>query len=37
VDAAVGLDALDALTRYDWPGTIRELENEIERGVILSS
>jgi PAS domain S-box-containing protein len=25
-----------ALQRYDWPGNIRELENVIERGVILS-
>jgi DNA-binding NtrC family response regulator len=28
--------ALDALMRYDWPGNIRELENMIERGVILT-
>ncbi|GAB4270525.1 MAG: sigma 54-interacting transcriptional regulator [Deferrisomatales bacterium] len=27
--------ALDLLTRYDWPGNIRELENTIERAVIL--
>ena len=28
--------ALDLLVRYDWPGNIRELENVIERAVILS-
>ncbi len=27
--------ALDALSAYDWPGNIRELENVIERAVIL--
>jgi len=26
-----------ALQRYDWPGNIRELDNVIERGVILST
>jgi DNA-binding NtrC family response regulator len=29
--------ALDALTRYSWPGNIRELENLVERIVVLSS
>uniref|UniRef100_A0A7C4QNS2 AAA family ATPase n=1 Tax=Schlesneria paludicola TaxID=360056 RepID=A0A7C4QNS2_9PLAN len=29
-------DALDALLRYDWPGNIRELENVIERAVVLA-
>lgn len=29
-------DAMEALTRYAWPGNIRELENFIERAVILS-
>jgi formate hydrogenlyase transcriptional activator len=29
--------ALQALCRYPWPGNIRELENLIERAVILSS
>ncbi len=29
--------SLDALTRYDWPGNIRELQNLVERSVILSS
>ena len=27
---------LDRLTAYDWPGNIRELENVIERAIILS-
>jgi PAS domain S-box-containing protein len=27
----------DALQRYDWPGNIRELENVIERAVILAT
>ena len=29
--------ALEALTRYDWPGNIRELQNVIERSVILTN
>jgi transcriptional regulator with GAF, ATPase, and Fis domain len=29
--------ALDALTRYDWPGNIRELQNVLERSVILTN
>ena len=29
-------DAMEALVRYAWPGNIRELENLIERAVILS-
>jgi formate hydrogenlyase transcriptional activator len=28
--------ALDGLTMYDWPGNIRELQNLVERSVILS-
>jgi formate hydrogenlyase transcriptional activator len=30
-------EAMDALTRYDWPGNIRELQNLIERAVILTT
>ena len=30
-------DIMNALTRWHWPGNIRELENFIERAVILSS
>lgn len=30
-------DVMKALVRWDWPGNIRELENFIERAVILSS
>jgi len=29
-------EALEALVRYRWPGNIRELQNVIERGVVLS-
>ncbi len=29
-------DALDAMTAYDWPGNIRELENKINRAVIMA-
>ncbi len=29
-------DALDALANYEWPGNIRELENEVERAVALN-
>jgi len=28
-------ELLDALVKYDWPGNIRELENLMERAVIL--
>ena len=30
-------EAMEALTNYDWPGNIRELQNVIERSVILSN
>jgi len=32
----VPLEVMNRLTRYPWPGNIRELENFIERSVILS-
>jgi formate hydrogenlyase transcriptional activator len=32
----VPLEIVDALSEYPWPGNIRELENVIERAVILS-
>jgi DNA-binding NtrC family response regulator len=31
------LEALECLRHYDWPGNLRELENVIERAVVLSS
>ena len=34
---AIDSDAMSALTRYAWPGNIRELQNVIERAVILTS
>jgi formate hydrogenlyase transcriptional activator len=33
---SVPADAMAALARYSWPGNIRELENLVERAVILS-
>jgi formate hydrogenlyase transcriptional activator len=33
---AVSDDTMELLLRYDWPGNIRELQNIIERGVVLS-
>ena len=30
-------EALDILKRYDWPGNIRELQNFIERAVLMST
>jgi formate hydrogenlyase transcriptional activator len=29
-------DVMDTLTRYSWPGNVREMQNVIERAVILS-
>jgi formate hydrogenlyase transcriptional activator len=34
---SISSETMEALTRYPWPGNIRELENLIERAVILSS
>ncbi|GAB4482796.1 MAG: sigma-54 dependent transcriptional regulator [Thermodesulfovibrionales bacterium] len=31
----IGRDALGLLERYDWPGNVREIENVIERAVII--
>jgi transcriptional regulator with GAF, ATPase, and Fis domain len=33
----IGSDALKKLLLYDWPGNIRELENLIERSVLLAT
>jgi len=33
----ISCETMDALTQYPWPGNIRELENVIERAVILTS
>ncbi|MBA3944722.1 MAG: sigma-54-dependent Fis family transcriptional regulator [Herpetosiphonaceae bacterium] len=32
----ISAEAMDKLQKYDWPGNVRQLENEIERAVILS-
>jgi formate hydrogenlyase transcriptional activator len=31
------MQAMETLANYDWPGNIRELQNVIERSVILSN
>jgi len=33
--AGISQDTIDGLTRYAWPGNIRELQNVIERAVVL--
>ena len=33
---SVSAKVMEALMQYDWPGNIRELENTIERGIVLS-
>ena len=33
----VSSEAMNLLTHYDWPGNIRELENAIERALVLGS
>ena len=30
-------ETMSALARYDWPGNIRELQNLVERGLILTT
>jgi formate hydrogenlyase transcriptional activator len=32
---AISSETMDALTRYSWPGNIRELQNVIERAVVV--
>jgi formate hydrogenlyase transcriptional activator len=34
--ARISSASLDAMVKYDWPGNIRELQNVIERSVVLS-
>ena len=34
---SIPASVLDALTNYDWPGNIRELQNLLERSVILTN
>lgn len=34
--ASISPQAIKALAQYDWPGNIRELENTIERAVVLA-
>ena len=34
--ASIGAEALGLLTRYSWPGNVRQLENAIFRAVVLS-
>ena len=33
----ISTEALDSLRLYDWPGNIRELENAMERAVVMGS
>ena len=34
--ASITRDALDVLLRYDWPGNVRQLRNEIERALVYA-
>src|ERR1051326_3780667 len=34
--SGIAQDTMDLLARYDWPGNIRELQNVVERAVVLS-
>ncbi len=36
-DIELSDDVIELLSRYDWPGNVRDLENEIERAVALAS
>jgi two-component system response regulator AtoC len=36
-DRHLGVDAMQVLMNYSWPGNVREMKNVIERAVILSS
>jgi formate hydrogenlyase transcriptional activator len=33
---AIPPETMEAILRYDWPGNIRELQNFVERGIIIS-
>jgi len=34
--SGIAQDTMDLLSQYDWPGNIRELQNVVERAVVLS-
>ena len=35
--ARISIEAIEALTAYEWPGNIRQLENAMERAVVLAN